>query len=119
MKTKGTHYGTGDDPILVLVSESDEALIAGQQPVILKCKKTASNAGPDSRVAGKNQADSPMEGLAAIVLDKTSLADVNQFPRVKRRSVALWSGRDVEVFDFEFPTIRNESSKIDGSVRPL
>jgi hypothetical protein len=107
------------DQILVLVWESDEALSAGHQPVIVNCTKTASNAGPASRVAGKNRANSPMEGLAAIVFDKTSLANVNKVPRARRQGVRLWSGRDVDVFDFEFPTTRNESSQVDGGVRPL
>jgi hypothetical protein len=107
------------DQILLLVWESDAALVAGQQPIILNCTKTASNAGPESRVAGRNQAESPMEGLAAIVFDETSLTDVHKLPRARRQSVRIWSGRDVEVFDFEFPTVRNESSQIDGGVRPL
>ncbi|MEX1028265.1 MAG: hypothetical protein WD049_09720 [Candidatus Paceibacterota bacterium] len=33
-------------------------------------------------------------------------------------SVRLWSGREVQIYDFEFPTQFADSSQIDGSVRP-
>src|SRR5438552_352897 len=36
----------------------------------------------------------------------------------RRSLVRLWSGRDVQVYDFEFPTQFVDSSQIDGPVRP-
>ena len=75
---EGKKLWDSNDPILVLVWESDSALIAGDQPFILKSRRTASNAGPNSQVAGNNQADSPMEGFKAVILDELKLAGMQK-----------------------------------------
>lgn len=105
---------------LLLVEESPSTLAAGDQPFILKCLRTSSVAGPHSELAGNNAAQSPMEGFKAIVFDESRLAAMQQGSRLNPPSaVRIWSGRNAEVFDFEFPTARNQSGQVDGSVDPL
>jgi len=104
---------------LLLVWESPSSLAAGQQPYILKSRRTASNAGPNSALAGNNLASSPMEGFKAIVFDEAQLAAMQQSRRATSPPITLWSGRDTCIFDFEFPTTRNQSAQVDGIAEPL
>ncbi len=60
-----------------------------------------------------------MEGFRALVLDETRLAAMQQGSRATPASVRIWSGRDADVFDFEFPTDRTQSGQVDGEVDPL
>lgn len=105
---------------LLLVWESRASLAAGDQPFILKCRRTSSVAGPNSELVGNNVAQSPMEGFKAIVFDETRLAAMQQGNRPNAPSpVRIWSGRNADVFDFEFPTARTQSGQVDGPVDPL
>ncbi len=104
---------------LVLVWDSRASLAAADQPVILKCRRTSSVAGPNSELAGNNSAPSPMEGFRAIIFDETKLTAMQQGRRASASSVTTWSGRNADVFDFEFPTARNQSVQVDGTVDPL
>ena len=103
---------------LVLVWDSRASLAAADQPVILKCRRTSSVAGPNSALAGNNSAPSPMEGYRAIIFDEAMLTAVQQRRRASAPSIATWSGRNAEVFDFEFPTARDQSLLVDGGVDP-
>lgn len=104
---------------LVLVWTSRSSLAAGDQPFILKCRRTSSVAGPSSELAGNNSSPSPMEGFRAIILDDARLAAMRQGSRAASSKVRIWSGRDAEVFDFEFPATRTQSLQVDGPVDPL
>ena len=104
---------------LILVWDSRDSFTAADQPVILKCRRTASVAGPKSVLAGNNSAASPMEGFKAIVFDETKLVAMQQGGKASASSVKTWSGRNADVFDFEFPTIRNQSVLVDGNIDPL
>src|SRR5262249_51662053 len=33
--------------------------------------------------------------------------------------ITIWSGREIRVFDFEFPTARTQSAQVDGTIEPL
>ena len=103
---------------LLLVWESNASLAAGEQPFILKCRRTASVAGSNSALAGNNTALSPMEGFKAIVFDVTKLAAMQQGDRAIAPLIKIWSGRNANVFDFEFPTNRTQSAQVDGPGEP-
>lgn len=104
--------------LLLLVWESDADLAAAAQPVILQCRITTSKAGRDSRLRGTNQSIAPVAGFEAVTWDETELAAQQGGGSARRPRVRLWSGREVQVYDFEYPTQHSDSSQIDGSVRP-
>jgi hypothetical protein len=43
---------------------------------------------------------------------------MNGSQRGGRKLITIWSGRPVEVYDFEFPTSRTISSQVDGTIIP-
>lgn len=104
---------------LILVWNSRASLAAAEQPVILRCRKTSSVAGPNSELAGNNAATSPMAGYKAIVFDETRLTALQQGGKAIAPAIKTWSGRVADVFDFEFPTTRTQSAQVDGTVDPL
>ena len=106
------------DRILVLVWKSEADLRAGNQPILLRCRETTHKAGPDSRLRGTNQSTSPIAGFEAIIFDEDQLAAIGQSSKASRSSVTIWSNRAVEIYDFEFPTHRSDSSQIDGGTTP-
>ena len=59
-----------------------------------------------------------MEGFKAVILDELKLAGMQKSQSGERQSVRIWSGRDVKVFDFEFPTSWTESSQVDAGIKP-
>ena len=104
--------------ILVLVWNSDSDLNAARQPVVLQCRITTSKAGIDSQLRGTNQSVAPVAGFEAIIWDDAELLAQRNSQRGKRSPVRLWSGREVQVYDFEFPTQHLDSSQLDGAMRP-
>ena len=104
--------------VLVLVWMSEADLRAGNQPTMLLCRGTTQKAGLNSQRRGTNQSLDPITGFDAIILDERQLAAVSNGGRAERRLVTIWSGQRVEVYDFEFPTSRTNSSQVDGSVKP-
>lgn len=114
----GQQVWNSGNRLLVLVWNSDAALAAAQQPVILQCRITTSKAGRNSQLRGTNQSVAPVAGFEAVIWDDAELtAQRNSHPG-KRPPVRLWSGREVQVYDFEFPTGHSDSSQLDGAVRP-
>ncbi|MCH7728373.1 MAG: hypothetical protein IH991_18130, partial [Planctomycetes bacterium] len=53
------------ESILLLVWDSRNDLIAGKQPVLIRCHLSTQNPGPASQVRGNNQATALTEKLAA------------------------------------------------------
>lgn len=104
--------------LLVLVWDSEKALAAAQQPVMLQCRITTSKAGLDSQLQGTNLSVAPVAGFEAAIWDDAELAAQRNSQQGRRSPVRLWSGREVQVYDFEFPTQYRDSSQIDGLVRP-
>src|SRR5262249_9169898 len=104
--------------VLVLVWKSETDLQEGKQPIILQCRISANNAGPDSLRRGTNQSSAPIAGFHAVLLDEDQLAAMHQPGSATRSAVSIWSGRDVEVYDFEYPTSRTDSAQVDGSISP-
>lgn len=107
-----------NDFLLVLVWDSEDALRAAQQPTILRSRITTSNAGLDSQLRGTNQAAAPIEGFRAVIYDNAQWNAHQKSSQAVRAPVRIWSKRDVNVYDFEFPTQRSTSSQVDGKVRP-
>jgi hypothetical protein len=107
-----------DQEVLVLVWNSRADLQAGRQPIILRCRITTSKAGPDSRRHGTNQSTAPVAGFRAVIFDESQLAAMHQSAKTPRSVVPLWSGRTAELYDFEFPTPRLDSSQVDGTITP-
>lgn len=104
--------------VLVLVWNSDAELSAARQPVMLQCRITTSKAGIDSQLRGTNQSVAPVAGFEAVIWDDAELSAQQNSKACRRSPVRLWSGREVYVYDFEFPTPHADSSQIDGTVRP-
>jgi hypothetical protein len=104
--------------VLVLVWRSDADLTAARQPVMLQCRITTSKAGINSQLRGTNQSVAPIAGFEAVIWDDAELSAQRNSKRGKRSPVRLWSGREVQVYDFEFPTQYDDSSQLDGAVRP-
>lgn len=104
--------------VLVLVWNSEADLTAARQPVMLQCRITTSKAGIDSQLRGTNQSVAPVAGFEAVIWDDADLTAQKISQRDKRSLVRLWSGREVQVYDFEFPTQHIDSSQVDGAVRP-
>ena len=104
--------------LTVLVWNSEAASATAQQPVILQCRITTSKAGPDSQLHGTNQSVAPVAGFEAVIWDDAELNAIRSSKHGRRPSVYLWSGREAQVYDFEFPTQYADSSQIDGSVQP-
>lgn len=107
-----------DNRVLVLVWNSEAELSAARQPVMLQCRITTSKAGIDSQLRGTNQSVAPVAGFEAVIWDDAELSAQQNSQAGRRSPVRLWSGREVYVYDFEFPTPHTDSSQIDGTVRP-
>ncbi len=115
---EGQTVWDSSDRILVLVWDSEAALQSAEQPIILKCRKTTSNAGKNPQKHGTNQSTSPISGFKAVILDERRLAAEQKSSSETRGTVKIWSGRAINVYDFEFPTQRNDSMQVDGNTDP-
>jgi hypothetical protein len=111
-------WNSGGRPLVVLVWNSHAALAAADQPLMIWCRLSASNAGPDSALQGTNQSTAPMAGFDAVVFDAEGLAASAASQNRTPTTVALWSDRRVEVFDIQFPTTHTDSSQVDGETTP-
>jgi hypothetical protein len=107
-----------NDRLLVLVWPSSAALQTADQPIILQCRVTTYNACPGCGMDSTNQSDNPVKGFQAVIFDATQLASMQGGSRAPRPPVRIWSGRDIHVFDFEFPTPWTESPQVDAGVLP-
>lgn len=117
-ESDGQSVWHSDDKLLVLVWDSESMLKSACQPVILQCRITTYKAGQDSQLRGSNQSDNPIDGFEAVIFDETQLAARKAGSNAHRPSVRIWSGGDVNVYDFEFPTSRNDSLQVDNGVQP-
>ncbi len=100
------------EKLLVMVWDSHSDLAAGRPPVLLRCRESAHNED------GTNRAQSPMEGFGAAIYDEAQLLAKQRNSRGQRSSIGIWSGRDVEMYDFEFRQQPSDSAQIDGGIRP-
>lgn len=107
------------DNLLVMVWRSPSDLQAGVPPVLLRCRASTLNAGPMSELQATNKAVAPVAGFGAAIYDDAQLRDTQLgSSRPQRSAVPIWSGRSVELFDFEFRQQPSDSAQIDGSVIP-
>lgn len=104
--------------VLVMLWNCEVDMAAARQPILLQCHISTSKAGIDSQLRGTNQSVAPVAGFEAVIWDATELAALQTSQRARRSPVSLWSGREVQVYDFEFPTQYVDSSQVDGSVHP-
>jgi hypothetical protein len=114
----GQKVWTCGDRLLVLIWDSDAALQTARQPIILQCGVTTYNACPGSELRSTNKSDNPVKGFEAIILDTTLLASRKAKTKGARVPVRIWSGRDVNVFDFQFPSPTDDSVVVDNGVTP-
>ncbi len=115
---EGLMVWEGGEPIIVLVWNSASELQAGCQPIMLRCRETTHKAGPTSGLRGTNRSTAPVAGFEAVIFDEQQLAAMQEARTAPRSSVTIWSGRPVEDYDFEFPTLRTDSSQVDAGVTP-
>lgn len=104
--------------LVVMVWGSRSDLQAGIPPVMLRCRHVAFNAGPNSKLKSPNQAREPMAGFGAALYDDAQLRITRGNWLGPRSSVQIWSGRDVQFFDFELRQQPSDSAQIDKNVRP-
>ena len=72
--------------------------------------------GVSGNTAGWFQTEDDLR--AVVIWDDAELSAMQSSQHRRRAPVRLWSGRDAQVYDFEFPTQCTDSSLLDGSVRP-
>jgi hypothetical protein len=113
----GRRVWDSDNRLLVLVWNSNAELAAARQPVMLQCRITTSKAGQNSQLRGTNQSVAPVAGFEAVIWDDAELTAQQNSQRGRRPPVQLWSGREVQAYDFEFPTAHVDSSRVDGTVQ--
>ncbi|MGI6415192.1 MAG: hypothetical protein ACOX1P_05940 [Thermoguttaceae bacterium] len=104
--------------VLVLVWNSEAELASARQPVILECETSTTNARRNSHLDGTNTSAAPIAGFGAVIWDDAEFSARRSSQYTERPRVRLWSGREVYVYDFEFPTRYSDSSQVDGAVRP-
>lgn len=63
-------------------------------------------------------ADNPVKGFEAAIVDRAELDRLRGAGDGMRQRVSLWSGRSVDIFDFEFPSLTDDSSVVDAGVLP-
>lgn len=102
------------DRVLVLVWVDEAALKSGLAPVLLFCKVTTTRAGPDSWYVG--QEVSPLAGFDFAISDRGQAGRVRSGkPLGDRTTTRLWSGVELEHFDFEVP-VAKDTVAFDGKV---
>ena len=111
-------WNSGGCPLVVLVWNSYEALKEAEQPLMLWCRLSANNAGPDSAIHGSNQSAAPMAGFNAVVFSPDEFAARAASRAGRPTAITIWSGYEVEVFEIEFPTGHQNSSQVDGGLTP-
>lgn len=114
----GRQVWDSDNSLLMLVWNSNAELEAARQPVILQCRITTSKAGQNSQFRGTNKSVAPVAGFEAVIWDDAELTAQQNSQWGRRPPVQLWSGREVQVYDFEFPAAYIDSSQVDGTVQP-
>jgi hypothetical protein len=101
-----------------MVCESKSGLANGDQPVLLMCYYSTHNPGPNSEVPGSNQQPAAIARFSAVLFDNAQFSALQSSPRIPPSSMKLWSGREVEYYDLQFPTNLVTSAQADGSVQP-
>jgi len=114
----GQRIRRDNERILVMVWDSLAALVAGDQPVLLRCHLSTQDPSPTSGVRGTNRSPAPIAGFGAVLLDEGQLLAMQNARRRPPSAVTIWSRREVEYFDFDFPTSRVDSSGVEGGIRP-
>lgn len=104
--------------LMVMVWKSESDLQAGLQPLLLFCKVSNGIAGARSVAGGSNQARDPIQGFSAVIFDQRELTSRSLQRNDERSRVALWSGRDAEIYDFQFPTPHSGCEQVDQGIEP-
>lgn len=107
-----------DDQLLVMVWNSRVDLQNGIPPVMLRCHWTAVISGPGSKKQGMAELSGSIAGFRAVIYDDAQLKRKQENQSCRPSSVRIWSGRDVEIFDFELKQQRTDSAQINGNVKP-
>lgn len=111
-------FEKSNNKLLLMVWETEADLIAARQPVLLKGQISNFNAGPNSSVGGSNQSSSPIAGFTGVVFDEPELSGRTRNRKERRDLVAIRSGRNVSVYDFEFPARSQDCATIDRGIVP-
>ena len=118
-ETDGTLiFEKSSNKLLLMVWDSDADLTAGRQPIILKGRISNFNAGANSSVGGSNRSASPIAGFAGVVFDEAELNAKTRKRTSRRSPVLIRTGRDVGVYDFEFPSPSQDCAAIDLGIDP-
>ncbi|MEJ7594172.1 MAG: hypothetical protein WKF77_21750 [Planctomycetaceae bacterium] len=115
---EGKRVRTANDKLIVMVWASRSDLHAGIPPILLRCRFSSFNAGATSDERGTNQSLSPMAGFGAAIYDESQLQMMQHQSKGSRSTQQIWSGHDVEMYDFEFRQQPTDSAQIDGGVQP-
>lgn len=117
-ESEGRQIWDAGDNILVLVWDSEADLQIGRQPHLLRCRISTEKAGPDSDLRGTNASSSPISGFSAVIWDQTQHHAIASGRAGDPKTVRTKRGKEVKVFDFEFPLTSNDSQTFDGPVNP-
>lgn len=86
--------------VMLWCSESD--LEAGNQPILIRCRRSSDVPDVSADVKSTNTAPSPIEGFGAAIYG--------------RKAVTLWSGREARAFEFDFQTGSSSSQAFDSAI---
>lgn len=111
-----TVWRRSGDRALLLVWMSDADFSAAKQPVIIRCRETTRNAGSTSKRRGTNSARAPIGGFKATILDEHQLNAERQRGSARARTMRMWNGLSVEVFDFLYPANHSDCAAVDSGV---
>jgi hypothetical protein len=118
LEREGQKIRQDADRILVMAWNSAADLVAGRQPIILRCHLSTQDPAPTSNVRGSNQATNPIAGFAGVIFDDAQLTARQSQNYEPTNSIHVWSGKSVEYYDLEYPTTRSSSSTVDGGIQP-
>ncbi|QDS97686.1 phospholipase D-like domain-containing protein [Adhaeretor mobilis] len=86
--------------IMLWLSESD--LQNGQQPILIRCRRSTDAPDVSADVKSTNTSPSPIEGFGAAIFGSKKLT--------------LWSGREAQAFDFAFQSGPTSSQSFDTTL---
>ena len=88
--------------LIVMLWHSADDLQEGKQPILIRCRRSSDVPDVSADVKSTNTSPSPIEGFGAAIFGQQSLT--------------LWSGREVQAFEFEFQRGSTTSQGFDSLV---
>ena len=98
-------YNASHRRVILMLWLSSTDLINSEQPILIRCQRTSDNPDPlSSTIRSTNTSKSPSEGFGAAIYGGAD--------------IPIWSGRLVQVFDFEFQKGDTTAEQFDQGLEP-